>query len=72
MPFLTFGPSWRTVLRKAWSIRLIALAALLTGFEILLPLQPWISIPPGAFALLSFIVTIAAFVSRLVVQKDVR
>lgn len=72
MPLLEFGPSWRTVLRKAWSVRLIALAALLTGLEILLPLQPWVPIPAGAFAFLSFIVTIAAFVARLVVQKDVR
>lgn len=69
---LELGSSWRTVLRKAWSVRLTALAALLTGLEILLPLQPWVFIPPGIFALLSFLVTIAAFIARLVVQKDVR
>lgn len=68
---LQLGSAWKTVVRRAWSVRLIVLAAMLTGIEILLPLQPWISIPPGVFAILSFLVTVAAFVARLVVQKDV-
>lgn len=31
-------PDWRHVLRKAWSVRLILLAGVLTGIEAVLPL----------------------------------
>lgn len=64
---MRFGPSWRTVARKAWSVRLMALAAVLTGAEAVLPLftprQPSIG-----FALLTFAIVCAALVARFVAQ----
>lgn len=64
---------WRHVLRKAWSVRLILLAGLLTGIEVALPLLgDAYPIPTGLFAIASFFVTVAAFVMRLVSQKAFR
>lgn len=65
--------NWRHVLRKAWSVRLILLAGVLTGIEVALPLLgDAYPIPTGIFASLSFLVTMAAFVMRLVSQKAFR
>lgn len=65
--------NWRAVLTKAWSMRLIILAALLSGFEVALPImreaiEPLGLIPPGVFAGLSFVATAAAGIARLVAQ----
>lgn len=60
---------WRAVLRKAWSVRLIAAAALLSGVEAALPLFDD-KFPRGVFAALSFVVVGAALVARIVAQKD--
>lgn len=64
--------NWRAVLRRAWSVRLTLLAALLSGIEVALPLVgDRLPVPPGIFAGLSFIITAGAFVARFVAQKDV-
>ena len=64
--------NWRVVLRKAWSIRLMILAALLSGLEVALPLlDGYLPIPAGAFAALSGLTVSGAFVARLVAQKGV-
>ena len=59
--------NWRTVLKKAWSVRLMALAAVLTGVEAVLPFfTP--SEPSLWFAVATFVVVCAALVARLVAQ----
>ncbi|MBK0020815.1 hypothetical protein IAE29_03820 [Ochrobactrum sp. S46] len=64
---------WRRVLRHAWSIRLLLAAALLSGLEVVLPyLGDIFPIPTGAFAALTFIVTVVAFVMRIKSQKVFR
>lgn len=67
---MTLVTNWRGVLARAWSIRLILLAGLLTGGEAILTFvvdmapSPWLAAANG--------LTIgAAFVARLVAQKDV-
>ncbi|MEI5680450.1 hypothetical protein G6N74_28490 [Mesorhizobium sp. CGMCC 1.15528] len=68
---MRLATNWRAVLRHAWSIRLIFLAALLSGAEVSLPLlEEWMPVPAGVFAALSFITTAGAFIARLIVQKD--
>lgn len=62
--------NWREILRKAWSIRLMLLAGVLSGVEVVLPLFSY-ALPHGLFAALSGITVAAAFVARLVAQKDV-
>jgi hypothetical protein len=60
---------WKDILKKAWSIRFIVLAGLLSGLEVILPFFST-KMPPGVFAGLSFAAVAAAFVSRIVAQKD--
>lgn len=62
--------NWREIVKKAWSIRLIVLAGMLTGCEVMLPIVSS-TIPAGMFAGLSFVATTAAFIARLIAQKDV-
>ena len=45
------------------------LAAVLSGLEVILPLFSF-HMPPGVFAALSFFTVAAAFVARLIAQKD--
>jgi len=58
---------WKTVFRKAWSIRLALIAAAFSGAEVVLPLLGD-NLPRGVFAGLSFVVAIGATVSRIVAQ----
>lgn len=55
-------PNWREVLTKAWSVRLIVVAAVLTGLE---AIAPSLSLPPVVL----FGVVVAAFVARLLAQE---
>jgi len=62
---------WRRVLRRAWSIRLMIFAGLLSGVEIALPLLDGVlDLPRGLFAAGSALTTAAAFVARLLAQKE--
>jgi len=62
--------NWKFIIRKAWSARLMILAAILSGVEVVLPFLSE-SIPRGTFAVLSGITVAAAFVARLVAQKGI-
>lgn len=65
-------PNWRDILRKAWSVRLMLVAALLSGIEVAVPIfYTAADFPPGVFAAASAMVTAAALVARIVAQKDV-
>lgn len=62
---------WRRVLRYAWSIRLLILAGIFSGFEVALPLLNGVlPVPAGIFAALSFVATAGAFGMRLIAQKQ--
>lgn len=64
--------NWRAVLRHAWSIRLLAVAGLLSGVEAALPfIDAAADIPRGIFAGLTLATTMTAFVARLVAQQSV-
>lgn len=64
--------NWREVLKRAWSVRLMIIAAALSGLEVALPLiDGYVEIPPGAFAALSGLTVAGAFVARLLAQKGV-
>ena len=62
--------NWKDIVRKAWSIRLMVLAGVLSAVEVVLPLFAD-SIPRGTFAALSGVTVAAAFVARLVAQQDI-
>lgn len=62
---------WRCILKRAWSLRLGALALVLSGLEMVLPL--FIDdIPRWVFAGLTFVVVAAAMWARLVWQGGMR
>lgn len=62
---------WKQVLRKAWSVRLLGIAAVLSGVEAALPhLEAIIEMPRGLFAFLSFVSTCTAFAARLIAQRS--
>ena len=61
---------WRTIVRKAWSVRLIVLAFALSAAEVILPFFDG-ALPRGLFAALSGLTVAGAFVARLLAQKDV-
>ena len=66
-------PEWQRVIRRAWSIRLIVIAGILSGCEVALPIiDQVVSIPRGVFAALSGLVTCGAFVSRFVAQENLK
>lgn len=62
---------WKKILTKAWSIRLIVLAFILTGLEVAFAITgaPF-GIPTGVFAALSGLVSAGAFAARLYAQKE--
>lgn len=64
-------PDWRRVVRKAWSMRLMLLAGILTGCETILPLYAD-SLPRGLFAGVSMAVIVLAMLARVVAQKGMR
>ena len=62
---------WRRVLRRAWSVRAIAFAALFSALEVALPfLEGLLPVPRGVFAGLSAAATALAFVFRILAQKE--
>lgn len=63
---------WKYILQYAWSIRLIVLAAMLSGVEVYFQIfgaPLWM--PLGTFAGLSSVVSAGAFVARLYAQPIV-
>ena len=68
---LKVGTTWRDVLRKAWSVRLSALAAVFMAAEIALPmLSP--RVPPYLFVLLALAASIGSIWARVLVQKTMQ
>ncbi len=63
---------WQWIARKAWSVRLLALAAILSGAEVTIQVMTGFAVkppmPPGIFAVLSGLVTVAALIARFVAQ----
>lgn len=62
--------NWKEILRRSWSLRFIILAGILSGIEVILPFFSE-EIPRNLFAALSFMAVAAAFVARLVAQKNI-
>lgn len=66
---MKLADDWKLTLKKAWSIRLLVVAGILSAAEFILPLYTDI-FPRSIFALLNLIVIPAAFISRIVSQKE--
>lgn len=70
---MTLLPDWKAIITKAWSVRLLALAALLSGVEVVMQIMEPVlaaAMPKGLFAALSGLATAAALVARIVAQNN--
>jgi hypothetical protein len=66
------APEWRKVLRKAWSVRFMLLASVLTGCEAVISVAgaDWMPLPQWLRLTVIMAVIGGAFAARLVAQKD--
>lgn len=64
---------WKWVLTQAWSVQLLALAAILSGLEVTVQVMIAFTIDPhmpaGLFAALAGLTTVAATIARFVAQR---
>ena len=70
---MTLIPDWKQVIRKAWSIKFMVLAALLSGVEVVFQIiEPAMSadMPKWLFASLAGMVTAGALVARVLAQNE--
>ena len=64
----TLVQDWRAIFKKAWSARLMAVAAVMSGVEMVLPLYAD-AFSRRLFSCLTLAAVIGAFVARFVAQK---
>ena len=62
-------PNWRDVISHAWSLRLIAIAAILEAIEVALPFFSD-AIPSGVFSIVGLVVSVGAMVARIIAQPQ--
>jgi len=63
--------NWKRFLRKAWSVRLLTIASVLSGCNAILPYtEEFMS--RRTFALVSFFIVTGAMLAQLVVQKSLQ
>lgn len=66
-------PNWRAVLLKAWSVRWIVVAGVLSAAEVLLTAFPDVlGLPRGVLAGATGVVTMLALIARFCVQPETR
>mgnify|MGYP003598914216 CR=1 FL=1 len=73
MMALRLGPSWRAVLRRAWSVRLWALSFACGAADIVLSVLGQLRPEAGwrmGLQLLGLVFAMAGLVARVLVQKD--
>lgn len=68
---MTLYSNWKTIVRKAWSVRMMLIAGLLTGCEAVINAYgaDWLPVPTWARLLLILVVIGGAFISRITAQK---
>jgi hypothetical protein len=62
--------NWKSILKRAWSLRLLTTAAVLSGAESVIPFANNY-LPPRLFAAIMFVIVCLAFLARLLAQKEV-
>jgi hypothetical protein len=68
---LRFKPHWPQIVLRAWSIRFLALAGLLSGLEAAFSMVgQYLPLGNAALATVTFFLVVAACIARLVAQKN--
>lgn len=70
MPSFQLHPDWKFLIRKAWSIRFMAMASVFGTAEAILPLFTD-SFPRNVLAVLTLVSIAGGMWSRLIVQKGI-
>ena len=63
---------WKWILRRAWSVKLILVAGLLTGLEVFLPLifdHGLLVFAPWVYPVAMLALTMAALIARVIAQE---
>ena len=63
---------WKWILRRAWSVKLILVAGLLTGLEVFLPLifdHGLLVFAPWIYPVVMLALTMAALIARVIAQE---
>lgn len=69
---MTFISNWWEVLTRAWSVRFIALASIMTGLEVGFPyFAGHLPIPDGLFGALAGLFSAAGLVARILAQNGI-
>lgn len=66
----TLHEDWRLIIKKAWSLKLNALALVLGALEVWVGMVKPDGVPPLLFASLSSLVTVGAMMARVMAQKE--
>lgn len=63
---------WKRIIKRAWSVRLMVLAAILSGAEVVFGFvdASVLGMPRGVFAALAGVVSLAAFPARILAQRS--
>jgi hypothetical protein len=70
---MRLASNWKDILKKAWSIKFIAIAALLSAGEAAVSFLPAVfpMVSSGVLALATMGICFAAFVARIIAQQGV-
>ena len=73
---MKLADDWKRILKRAWSIRLILIAGFFSGLEALVQVITLfideLPVPRGLFAILAFVASNGAFITRLLAQQDLK
>lgn len=70
---MTLLPDWKSIIKRAWSVKFMVLAALLSGVEVVMQIiEPTVvsGMPRGLFAALAGLTTAGALVARVLAQNE--
>ena len=63
-------PDWKDVLNRAWSVKFLALAALVSGCEVVLQVAGASILPPGVAPALIGVLSALGILARVLAQKE--
>ena len=66
---LQLHADWKSILKRAWSVRWMLLVAFFSAAEVIVPLY-FDSLPRNLFAALSGVSVAGALISRIIVQNN--
>jgi hypothetical protein len=67
---MTLLPDWKDILKRAWSVKFLALAGLVSGCEAVLQIVGDNFLPPGVGAAAVGFLTAGGILARVLAQKE--